>query len=544
MAGCAMRVVFLWHMHQPEYRVDGRFLRPWVYLHALSGYTEMAVCLERCPGMRAVVNFTPVLIDQLDDYAARLRRWRETGQAIGDAVLDALIALPDPGPGRASLVRACLPPRDSPRARFNGRYRAAAEAAAAHEPAALPDPLLADLLVAFHLAWFGRSLRNGDRRASRLLEPGAGSGADARHALLELVADTVSGVLPRWRALGEQGRVELATSPYYHPLSPLLLDFASALESAPSAVVPAEDYPGGRARLAWQIAEGRARFESLFGQAATGCWPPEGALSDGTADALAAGGFAWTASSRAVLEATFVYHGTAAREPYRLFRHAGSGIYCAFRDDGLSDRIGFEYQHWQPQDAVRDLLAQLEAIAAEPGRTLALIALDGENPWEYYPDEGGEFLGGLYGALCAHVGLRPATMQDCLRECASTSVELPALRAGSWVHGQLLTWVGHAEKNRAWQWLIEAKRRVDRSGRGDDPRLAHRLGACEGSDWFWWPGVHNPAPSVAQFDELFRAHLAALYRACGGEPPDALSRPFATGIESAVAAGGTMQRGA
>jgi alpha-amylase/alpha-mannosidase (GH57 family) len=539
-----MRVVFLWHLHQPEYRVDGRFLRPWVYLHALSGYTDMAVRLERCPDMRAVVNLTPVLIDQLDDYATRLRRWRATGHSIGDALLDALAVLPERGDGRAGVVRACLPPRDSPRPRRNLHYRAAAEAAAAHEPAAVPDELLSDLLVAFHLAWLGPSIRAGDARAARLLEQGSGSGRDARRALLELIGDALSNLLPRWRALGGQGRVELATSPYYHPLSPLLLGFRSALESAPSATIPAEDYPGGADRLAWHIAEGRGRFRAQFGQDAAGCWPPEGALSDATIGALAAGGFAWTASSRAVLEATFAYHDTAVREPFGLFRHAASGLYCAFRDDGLSDRIGFEYQHWQPQDAVRDLVARLEAIGAQPGSQLALIALDGENPWEYYPDEGAEFLDGLYQALCAHPRLRPATMQDCLRDCGSAAADLPALRAGSWVHGQLLTWVGHREKNRAWQWLVEAKRRCDSDARSDGGELAHRLGACEGSDWFWWPGVHNPAPSVAQFDELFRAHLAALYRACGDEPPDALARPFATGVDAEVAAGGTMQRGA
>jgi alpha-amylase/alpha-mannosidase (GH57 family) len=538
-----MRVVFLWHMHQPEYRVDGRFLRPWVYLHALAGYSEMAARLEECPSMRAVVNFTPVLIDQLDDYASRLRRWREHRHAIGDALLDALAELPPPGPERARIVRACLPPRGSPHAGRHPRYRALAEAVASHDSATLPDAEFADLLAWFHLAWLGRSLRTEDPRAVRLIARSSGYDRAARHTLLELIADAVARVLPRWRALGDEARVELATSPYYHPLSPLLLDFASSLESAPSATIPADDYPGGEARLRWHLAEGRARFEAQFAQSAAGCWPPEGALSDATLGQLAAAGFTWTASSRSVLEATFAYHDTAGREPYRLFRHDPSGLHCAFRDDGLSDRIGFEYQHWQPRDAVRDLVMHLETIASEPGRELALIALDGENPWEYFPDEGSEFLRGLYDALGAHELLRPATMRECVQALGGGAQDLPALRAGSWVHGQLLTWVGHHEKNRAWQWLIEAKRRCDASGRADG-ELAHRLGACEGSDWFWWPGVHNPSPSVAQFDELYRAHLSALYRSLDQAPPEELSQPFASGVAHDVAAGGTMQRGA
>jgi alpha-amylase/alpha-mannosidase (GH57 family) len=538
-----MHVVFLWHMHQPEYRVDGRFLRPWAYLHGLAGYTEMAVRLEQSPAMRAVVNFTPVLIDQLADYAARLRQWRDQGDAIGDELLDALVELPASGAARAAAVRACLPARDGPRARRHPRYAALAQAVANHDPATLPDGQLADLLTWFHLVWLGDSLKTRDSRARQLVERGSGFDRAARHSLVELIADTLECLLPRWRALGEQGRVELATSPYYHPLSPLLLDFASALDHAPSVSLPADPYPGGEARLRWQLRQGRGCFERNFGHGAAGCWPPEGALSEATLRHFAAGGFEWTASSRSVLEATFIYHDTAAREPYRLFRHHGSGIHCAFRDDGLSDRIGFEYQHWQPLDAARDLVQHLEAICSEPGRDLALIALDGENPWEFYPDEGRDFLRGLYDTLCGHDVLRPATMRDVVRALGGAAISLPALRAGSWVHGQLLTWVGHPEKNRAWEWLIGAKRRLDARGE-PDPALAHLLGACEGSDWFWWPGVHNPSASVAQFDELFRAHLTELYRALGDSPPEALSRPFATGVGHEVAAGGTMQRGA
>jgi alpha-amylase/alpha-mannosidase (GH57 family) len=527
-----MRVVILWHLHQPDYRVDGRFLRPWVYLHALAGYTEMAARLEECPAARAVVNITPVLIDQLDDYARRLHRWRQHGTAIGDALLDGLTGLPAPGPARTLLLRACLPERASPRTKRHPAYGALAEVASSHDPATIPDALLSDLLVWFHLAWLGPSLRESDPRAARLLAILSGFDRDAKRTLLELIGDALTRVLPRWRALAGEERVELSTSPYYHPLSPLLLDFASARERAPDIALPPAAYPGGLARLRWHLAEGRARFAACFGRPATGCWPSEAALSDATLRELAASGFEWTASSRSVLGA----------EPFRLFRAGETRLYCAFRDDGLSDRIGFEYQHWQAADAVRDLVHHLETIAREPGRDLVLIALDGENAWEYYPDDGREFLRGVYETLGRHETLRLATMKDCVRECAATAAKLPAIRAGSWVHGELLTWIGHPEKNRAWEWLIEAKRRYDERG-GPDSALEHALGALEGSDWFWWPGEYNPSASVAQFDELFRARLAALYRSLGSSAPDALSRPFASGVAGEVALGGTMQRG-
>jgi alpha-amylase/alpha-mannosidase (GH57 family) len=537
-----MRVVLLWHLHQPEYRVDGRFTRPWVYLHALAGYTEMAAQLEACETMRAVVNFTPVLLDQLDDYDRRLRRWRGHGEPVGDALLNALTATPQPGPARADLVRTCLSARDGPRAKRNPHYRALADAAVRHDSATLPDGLFNDLLVWFHLSWLGESIRNEDPRAKQLLQRAREFDHDARHALLDVIADTIARVLPRWRTLAGEDRVELATSPYYHPLCPLLLDFASALDRAASATVPATPYPGGSTRLRWHLREGLDRFAALIGRRAAGCWPPEAALSDAVLPELAQCGFEWTASSRSVLEATFEHHDIADRDPYRLFRHPDAGLFCAFRDDGLSDRIGFEYQHWQPADAVRDLVQHLEAIARGPGRDLVLIALDGENPWEYYPDDGSGFLRGLYQALGSHPSLRAATLRDCVRELGGAATILPPLRAGSWVHGELLTWVGHPEKNRAWEMLIEAKRRYDESG-CTNPALEHRLGACEGSDWFWWPGIHNPAPAVAQFDELFRAHLTALYRALDLPPPEELARAFASGVGHEVTAGGTMQRG-
>ncbi len=536
-----MRVVMLWHLHQPDYRVDGRFTRPWVYLHALSGYTDMAARLESNPAMRAVVNLTPVLLDQLDDYAGRLAAWRRDGRPIGDALLDALAELPPAGPARAAVVRTCLTALHGPRARRHAHYREHAEAASRQAPETLPDGQFADLLVWFHLAWLGPTLRAGDARAGALFKRESRLDRADRYALLELIADAVAQVIPRWRALGGEPRVELATSPFYHPLSPLLLDFGAALDRAPAAELPSAPYSGGEARLSWQLSEGIARFQSLLQSRPAGCWPPEAGLSEGTLRQLAAAGFEWTAGSQSVLDATLVYHDTAAREPYRLFRSADAGICCAFRDDGLSDRIGFEYQHWQPADAARDLVQQLEAIAREPGRDLALIALDGENPWEYYADEGDGFLRDLYGALGAHPLLRPATMQDCVRELGPHATPLPRLRAGSWVHGELLTWVGHPEKNRAWELLIEAKRRFDASGR-TDPALLHLLGTCEGSDWFWWPGIHNPSAAVAQFDELYRAKLASLYRGLGLSPPESLAQPFATGVGHEVAAGGTMQR--
>lgn len=533
-----MRIAFLWHMHQPDYRVAGRFQRPWVYLHALAGYTDMATALEAVPAAHAVVNFTPVLLDQLDDYARRLKLWRDTGTPPRDPLLDALIWLPPSGPGRAELVRTCLPVTRNRRTDRDAAFGKIVDELCGADAASIPDGLCVDLLVWHHLSWLGETLRGGDPRAAELLRRGGDFTLADRRSLLDLIAEGVAAVIPRWRALAKRGSVELSTTPYYHPLLPLLLDFSSACDTAPGTAVPRRPYPGGAQRARWHLQEGLARCEQLLGQRPTGCWPSEAALSEATLPLLAEAGFSWTASSQSVLNASAGHAGKSGADPFRVYRRAGEATACVFRNDGLSDRIGFAYKDWTAEDAVGDLIVHLENIAREPGRDLVLIALDGENPWEYYPQNGLPFLRELYGQLSSHPSLKLTTLGDCVVQLPAEP--LPPVRAGSWVHGQLLTWIGHPEKNRAWELLIAAKEALDRSGRSELV-LLHRLGACEGSDWFWWPGAHNPAPSVADFDALFRAQLSALYSQLGIEPPPILARPFAHGVSHAVEAGGTMR---
>ena len=526
------RVVVLWHMHQPEYRVAGVPRLPWTYLHALRAYTDMASHLEAVPGARAVVNFSPVLLDQLLDLAAQAQAAALTGGVPREPLLAALLQTPA-GPARRAVLSACVRAHDrNTRDRFTDYARLSAQATQALRAgdaaiAALPESQVADLVVWYHLVWLGESVRLADARSAALVAQHGNFQPAQRRALLELVAELLARLLPRYRALAASGRVELSMTPYFHPLVPLLLDFGSAREAAPGAALPARPYPGGLERARWHVRAGRRRFAEVFGAEPKGCWPSEAAVSQGTADLLAAEGFQWIATSQSVQMATLRRHGEHL-DPHSCTYHlVGNGLRCFFRDDGLSDRIGFVYKDWQPHDAVADLLQHLEQLSAKrPGRTIVL-ALDGENPWEYYPENALPFLRGFYEALASHPRLRPVTLADCLDEPVSGLPELPSLVAGSWVHGELLTWVGHAEKNRAWELLIAAKERFD-AAHAPSPQALAQLGICEGSDWFWWPGAQNPASPVADFDALYRGHLAELYRLLGAAPPTALAQPFAT----------------
>lgn len=554
-----LRVVLCWHMHQPEYRDPdtGAFVQPWTLLHAIKDYTDMAAHLERVEGARAVVNFSPLLLDQVEALAAQLDAFLDGGPPPAEPLLAALG--PDGPPrdadARTALLQACL--RASPErmvARFPALARLSALARALLEqPGAeawVDDQrFITDLVGWYLLAWLGESVRRDDPRAQRLLRREAGLDAADRRQLLELVRDLLAGVIPRWRALAESGRVELICNPWAHPMLPLLLDFAAAREARPETPLPAGRYPDGAARARRHLERARASHAARFGAAPAGCWPSEGGVSDAALRLIDETGFAWAASGQQVLR-----HSLDEAEPgsdalHRPYRVDGADVTTFFRDDALSDRIGFAYQDWHADEAVADFVAHLEALAddpeAEPGRVVPII-LDGENAWEYYPDNAWHFLDGLYRALVAHPSLELTTFGDCL---AAADVPVRALEhvvAGSWVYGDLGTWIGEPQKNRAWELLLDARAAVDEAVARGAPwseELERRLAVCEGSDWFWWPGEYNPADAVAQFDDLFRRQLAGLYTGVGREPPAALAEAFAHGSGD-PAAGGVMRGGA
>jgi alpha-amylase/alpha-mannosidase (GH57 family) len=383
-----------------------------------------------------------------------------------------------------------------------------------------------------------------------LMTKGSGFTLAHRQALFELVAQVVSGIVPRYRRLAEKGRIELTTTPHHHPLAPLLLDLASARESEPGAALPQEQaYPGGRTRVSAHLRSALESHRARFGAPARGVWPAEGALSKPLVGMFAAAGFAWSASSHAVLVNSLRAQGSAVEDKLRyLYRpYESNGMMLLFRDDRLSDLIGFEYAKWHGKDASEHFVAELQAIArAAPEGEVPLVSvmLDGENAWEFYPYNGYFFLQDLYGALEAHAGIRTRLPAECLDQ-AKTPLE--TIVAGSWVYGTFSTWIGSAQKNHAWDLLCAAKRTFDlvsASGRLSAEELevaARRLRVCEASDWFWWFGDYNPAHAVTAFDRLYRRNLTELYRLLKLRPPAEQSQPISAG-GGEPEAGGAMRR--
>jgi len=378
--------------------------------------------------------------------------------------------------------------------------------------------------------------------------------ADDRRWVVETIGDLLCGIIGRYRRLAEQGRVELSVTPYAHPIIPLLLDVESAREAMPDVELPENiSYPGGEERARWHIRRGIESFEKYFGFRPSGCWPSEGAVSEDTLRLLEEEGFRWAASGQQVLQHSMAASYVDApwpehwvHQPYRL---NGGNLHCFFRNDGLSDLIGFTFADWHADDAVGNLLHNLESIAeasdADSDLVVSII-MDGENAWEHYPRNGCYFLEALYRGIAEHPRLEMATFSDTLDHQRVASSDLSRLVAGSWVYGTFSTWIGDRDKNKAWDMLIEAKKTYDRvmeSGRPSAEQVGQaemQLATCEGSDWFWWFGDYNPDDTVSDFERLFRHQLTHLYEILGEDPPDCLSEVFTHG-SGVPALGGVMR---
>lgn len=560
-------LIFLWHMHQPDYRdySSGDFLLPWTYLHAIKDYTDMAYHLERHPKVHAVVNFVPVLLDQLEDYTDQFATGR-----LRDPLLR-MLAHEDgqqlPAEQRKFILDSCfrthhtkmIAPYPGYKRLFDiyNELKSGGDVALSY----LSGQYMADLLTWYHLAWCGESVRREHNLVVSLMSKGEGFSYEDRKQLLALIGELIAGIIPRYRKLAESGQVEISATPHYHPLAPLLIDFNSAREAMPDAPLPMSPYyPGGRGRVAAHIEKARQSHAVRFGSEPTGMWPAEGSISTPMLGVLADAGCHWVASGEGVLasslakssglppRADFLYR------PYRL-ESGANGLRCFFRDDRLSDMIGFEYSRWHGRDAAHNFIEQIEGIAnsAPEGETpVVSIILDGENAWEYYPYNGYYFLDDLYSEIESHPGIRTCTFSGYLEQ---TSVQpegdrtrsLPAIVAGSWVYGDFSTWIGSKEKNHAWDLLCVAKQSYDmvmgsdRLTPEEQAAAERQLCSCESSDWFWWFGDYNPSHSVASFDRLFRHNLTELYRLLKLQPPATLMEPISTG-GGTPEAGGAMRR--
>ncbi len=531
-----LNVALLWHMHQPCYRTpDSRVFRlPWVRLHALKDYADMPRLATAHPGVRTTFNLVPALLDQLEAYAA----------GGSDIHLD-LTRIPADG---LSETQRCLVLRDFFMANWrtmvepHQRYRELLQKRGCNfRDADLPAIArrfsaadFRDLQVWFNLCWTDPSHIAGRPALRGLVEQGRGFSETDKAALLEQQAEILRSVVPAYREAQRAGLIEVSATPHYHPILPLLCDSDEARRCMPDAPLPERFAYPGDARA--QIARGLDRVGELMGKRPCGMWPSEGGVSEQAVALLAEAGVSWLATDDAILQHSIGEgHRPDERTRYRPHRLGGDGQPAIFfRDHQLSDLIGFTYAEWEPGAAARDLIGRLEASAgrlgAEAGRHIVPIILDGENCWEFYRNDGNDFLDELYRGLAASARLRTRTFSEYLA-AEHDEGTLARLYPGSWINGDFGIWIGREEDNRAWELLLTARREIERREAGLDPatraEVLDELYAAEGSDWCWWYGGNFSSENLEDFDFLFRAHLQKIYRLLGLEVPQALHRPIA-----------------
>jgi alpha-amylase/alpha-mannosidase (GH57 family) len=541
----AIHLLFLWHMHQPYYKdlVTGQYRLPWVRLHALKDYYGMVKLLDEFPGMHQTFNLVPSLITQLQEYV------NGTAQ---DPFLH-VAAMPAEEMDLAERQFAVQYLFQANAENMIGRYPRYRELAqqfhsrpqdAQNHARHMSDGDITDLQVLSQIAWMDEFFLD-DPTVAELISKGQEFSLKDQEQVIEIQKSFLAKVLPAYAAAGKRGAIEISTSPFYHPILPLVCDTNVGEVSHHGLPLPSQwfHHPEDARE---QIERGLTLHEQVFGARPKGMWPSEGSVSN---EALAIAhdlGVKWMATDEGVLSRSLgtIFHrdgsGKLATESsaqlYQIYRwqQGAAEMNMVFRDHSLSDLIGFVYSGVPPKEAADDFIHRVKQ-AAEPvlakGKTAVVpIILDGENAWEFYPQSGREFLRYLYDDIQKDPSIAALTVSEAIeREHAPASIG--SIVPGSWINSNFDVWIGAPEDNVAWDQLTAARDFFTANASKVSEQQAalayEELLIAEGSDWNWWYGPEHHSANDREFDELYRKHLSNVYLALGGTPPDLLAQPIA-----------------
>jgi alpha-amylase/alpha-mannosidase (GH57 family) len=522
----------LWHMHQPFYKdlISGEYKMPWTRLHALKDYYGMVKVLEDFPEVHQTFNLVPSMMLQVEEYAQ------------GRAVDPFLKVTLKPAEGLTAteqefMLRNFVPVSPPPTVARFPRYLElcnAWRAADRNINRALrffSVQAFRDLQVLSQLAWFDEECFEKDPEVKSLVARGRDYTHDDQALIGRKQLEILRKVLPVYRDFAARGQIEISTTPFYHPILPLLCDSDIAGVSHPYVPLPTRFRRPQDART--QLERARQYCTDRLGGAPAGLWPSEGSVSDEALTIAADIGFRWAATDNGVLSRTLGREAGIA-ETYRpyVWRQGGREMAMLFRDHYLSDLIGFVYSRMGAAEAAHDFLKRIRencrGLLAGGRDAFVPIILDGENAWEFFQQNGRPFLRELYRGITADPSMSALTVSEALRKMEPQPLD--HIFPGSWIGANFDIWIGAEEDNRAWEHLSRARNTFDRAAQSvseDDRRLAfEELLISEGSDWCWWYGPEHESDFRAEFDALFRSHLANVYRALHLSPPEDLSRPI------------------
>jgi alpha-amylase/alpha-mannosidase (GH57 family) len=542
-----LRVVVLWHQHQPFYKdlVTGRYRLPWTRLHALKDYYGMVKLLDEFPEVHQTFNLVPSLIRQIEDYVSGEAQdpfLEVASRPAKDLSLEerrfALTYLFQAHPvnviGRYPRYRELLE-----------KFRSAGALAETAERYFVPQDYT-DLQVLSQIGWFDEFFLE-EKDIAELVRKGRNYSVEDQRFVMARERELLARVLPAHAEAARKGSIEISTSPFYHPILPLVCDTDQGAVSTPGLPLPRHRYRHPEDARA-QLLRGLDLHESVFGLRPQGVWPSEGSVSEEVLGIAHKLGVKWMATDEGVLgrslgtlfsrDGNGFLSGDLAHRLYTIYRfeNAGAEMNMIFRDHTLSDLIGFVYSGMPPQEAANNLMHKIKESAQPVLRSgqdaMVPIILDGENAWEYYPRSGREFLRRFYDALQREPLVEAVTVTEAIAR-QKNKAQLRSLVPGSWINANFNVWIGAPEDNKAWDYLYEAREFYAQNSEGASEaqrQLAwEEILIAEGSDWNWWYGPEHHSANDRDFDELYRKHLSNVYQALGGVPPDYLSQPITGG---------------
>ena len=542
-----VRVVILWHQHQPFYKdlVTGQYRLPWTRLHALKDYYGMVKLLDEFPQVHQTFNLVPSLVTQIQDYVS------------GEAQDPFLNVASKPAKDLTEQERrfALQYLFQANPVNVIGRYPRYRELwekfqASGGSPEraerGFQDQDLTDLQVLSQIGWFDE-LFLAEGEIAELIGKGRNYTLEDQRFVMTRERELLGRVLPVHAAAAKKGLIELSTSPFYHPILPLLCDSQEGAVSTPGLPLPQNRFRHPEDARE-QLQRGLDLHEKVFGVRPVGVWPSEGSVSDETLTIAHQLGVQWMATDEGVLgrslETNFSRDGSGclsanlAQQLYTSYRYenADTRMNLIFRDHTLSDLIGFVYSGMPPAEAASNLMQKIrrsaQPLVAKGQDAIIPIILDGENAWEYYPQSGREFLRRFYDALQNESGIEAVTVSEAIARHKNPG-RLKSLVPGSWINANFNVWIGAPEDNKAWDYLYHARNFYEQAApRATEKqrKLAYEeILIAEGSDWNWWYGPEHHSANDRDFDELYRKHLSNVYQALGGVPPDYLAQPIIGG---------------
>lgn len=497
-------------MHQPYYKnlLTQESDLPWVRLHGVKDYLDMVQILAKFPKIKQTFNVVPSLLEQIEDYNNGLVKDKFSELTKKPA---AELTKPDKD---FILQNFFSINKDKVIAAFPRYYELCLKKQRGQE--FLTQDYL-DLQLCFNLAWIDPSFRQNIPELKKICAKERFFNEEDKHIVLEKQLLILKEIIPEYRLYKQNNQIEISVTPYYHPILPLLCSTNIAKEANKKTVLPKKEfsYP---ADAKYQIDSAVEFYKQRFNSAPEGMWPSEEAVSEHILPFIIKSGIKWIVADEAILFRSLNLKKRNTRLLYQphLLKRKGGELNIVFRDRNLSDLIGFNYHGMKEMDAVNDFMNHLQNIdkAFKNKDILVTIAMDGENAWEFFRNDGHDFLELFYRRISESDFIKTTTISEYLK-LKPAEKEIKRLSAGSWIYGEFGKWIGNPSKVRCWEMLTDARKALEKVKHPVNELALKQMYVLEGSDWFWWAG-EDPDGS---FDRLFRLHLSNFYKLINHDAP-------------------------